>query len=309
MSTLKDHLGQKRRFVENSWSAKASSRITAHRGAGRSVHRIKVDENAGYILTTSYVGGLTVTDLKTSQNLWTLPDSHVRPYAHCEYGAGFVIFDYIDGSKEVWRRVDDFRDEEPPVIRESLPTQRQWRVSATAERKYATASTKRGHFRPWASLHPPQITRAFRFSYPILGAAAWDAVYLWDVRTGVLVQTIETIQLGPADDEDDHNLVFLGDINYIEVSEKYVFLCGIHSLRVFSRETGKSVLDFSASRIPIAASHFSISPDRPVVEVEGASLVLQNLNRAVLPSEHPYIIVDEFIAGQLPISYNYFDAN
>ncbi|KAG6839320.1 hypothetical protein H0H93_005670, partial [Arthromyces matolae] len=114
-----------------------------------------------------------------------------------------------------------------------MPTPRLRRVYGVAAEKYDTENAKstRGHFRPWAVLRPPQPTRAFRFSYPTLGAAGWDNIYLWDVRTGALVQTIEQTQLGiQHDDGHDHDhessqltavpaLDFLGDINYIEVSE------------------------------------------------------------------------------------------
>ncbi|KAG5641561.1 hypothetical protein DXG03_004774 [Asterophora parasitica] len=221
--------------------------------------------------------------------------NHVRPYAHCEYGGGFLIFDYIDGSKEVWRRVDDFdEDEAASVVPESRPGERQRRISARAAEKYSTASgaSTRGHFRPWAVLHPPQMTRAFRFSYPILGAAAWEEVYLWDVRTGALVQTIRQTQQDPVGDD---NEMLLGDINYIEVSEKYVFLCGFLSLRVFSRETGKSVLDLSSSKHPIAAWNISVSPVKPAPGVNGSSLVLENLEYELAPVEQSNIM-KEFIA-------------
>ncbi|KAF5376923.1 hypothetical protein D9615_007333 [Tricholomella constricta] len=290
-------LCRKRYCIEQSWSGRAPSAVTPHPSAGKFVHRIKVDEKAGYILTTSSVGGLSVTDLHGDQELWSLPDHHVRPYAHCEYGEGYVIFDYIDGSKEVWRRVDDCNEDEvaSSVVPESQPGARQQRVSATAVEIYATATTKRGHFRPWAVLHPPQTTRAFRFSYPYLGAAAWDAVYLWDVRTGALVQAINQTQLGTNGEDVQGVLEVLGDINYIEVSDKYVFLCGIHSLRIFSRETGKAVLDIPSSKYPIASWHFSISPDRPAPGVQGSSLVLQKLVSRPVPLEES-IIVNEFIA-------------
>ncbi|KAG6863439.1 hypothetical protein C0993_011448, partial [Termitomyces sp. T159_Od127] len=56
--------------------------------------------------------------------------SHVRPYAHCEYEEGFVIFDYIDGSKEVWRHIPDWNDQDAAaVVPAAMPTARQLRVS------------------------------------------------------------------------------------------------------------------------------------------------------------------------------------
>ncbi|KAG6830415.1 hypothetical protein H0H87_008198 [Tephrocybe sp. NHM501043] len=239
------------------------------------------------------------------RNHQTAPvQSHVRPYAHCEYGEGFAIFDYVDGCKEVWRHVDDWNDEEAArIIPESMPTPRQLRVYATAKEKYEAAGQQstRGHFRPWAILRPPKTTRAFRFSYPTLGAAGWDSIYLWDVRTGTLVQTIEQTQLGMHDGSHEDPVTaldFLGDINYIEVSEKYVLLCGIHFLRVFSRATGRFALDVSSSRHPLAAWHLSLSPHRPTTEAwGGASLVPQEVVcRRVFVPEQPEVTIDEFVA-------------
>ncbi|KAG6819969.1 hypothetical protein H0H93_006945 [Arthromyces matolae] len=151
-------LGRKRRWIERNWSGTGPSQITTHHSTGKDVHRIKVDEKAGYIITTSSTGGLQVTDLREDRELWSLPDvsellmthsaaygayissnviqSHVRPYAHCEYGEGFVIWDYLDGSKEVWRRVEDWNEEEAAlVIPEAMPTPRLRRVYGVAAEK------------------------------------------------------------------------------------------------------------------------------------------------------------------------------
>lgn len=235
--------------------------------------------------------------------------SHVRPYAHCEYGEGFLIFDYIDGSKEVWRHIPDWNDEEAAaVIPGAMPTARQLRVfrRATQRHRAEAARSVRGHFRPWAILRPPLTTRAFRFSYPTLAAAASDNIYLWDVRTGTLIQTIEQIQHGlhSNDDESQVEMVLnpLGDINYIEVSEKYVIICGDDSLRVFSRATGKVVLDIPSSRHPISTWNLSLSPNRPTHDARAwpsVSLISQEVvcQRVPMPASRE-VIADEFIAGK-----------
>jgi hypothetical protein len=59
--------------IDKAWSAKAPSTITPHLITGTSVHCIKVDEKAGYILTTKYDGRLIVTDLNEGVVLWSLP--------------------------------------------------------------------------------------------------------------------------------------------------------------------------------------------------------------------------------------------
>jgi hypothetical protein len=72
MPTIID-VGRRRYDIDRSWSAKGPSTITPHTATGTSVHRIKVDEKAGYILTTKFDGGLTVTDLEEEVVLWSLP--------------------------------------------------------------------------------------------------------------------------------------------------------------------------------------------------------------------------------------------
>lgn len=52
----------------------------------------------------------------------------------------------------------------------------------------------RGEFAPWALLHPPTFTRAYRFVYPILLVVSMTKAFLYDVRTGVMVQEINHLQ-------------------------------------------------------------------------------------------------------------------
>jgi hypothetical protein len=66
-------LGRRLCDIDHAWSARVPSTITTHHATGDSVHRIKVDEKAGYILTTNFDGGLTVTDLNEDVVLWSLP--------------------------------------------------------------------------------------------------------------------------------------------------------------------------------------------------------------------------------------------
>jgi len=90
----------------------------------------------------------------------------------------------------------------------------------------------------------PEPTSAFRFVYPTLIVAAYDRVYLWDVPSGKLIQTIQGCQcISSEDGDNDH----LRRIVYVEISERHVFLVGQFYLRIFSRATGKSILDLSSS--------------------------------------------------------------
>uniref|UniRef100_A0A0W0G1D5 F-box domain-containing protein n=1 Tax=Moniliophthora roreri TaxID=221103 RepID=A0A0W0G1D5_MONRR len=114
----------------------------------------------------------------------------------------------------------------------------------------------------------PRPTRAFRFVYPTLLVGGWDEAYCLDVPTRTLAQTISgtqepTVPINSSED-DDENIVLepLGEINYVEVSAKHVFICGSNTLRIFDRQSGACVLDMPSTR-----RHYG----RRVVKVPGNS--------------------------------------
>lgn len=219
------------------------------------VHRIKVDEKEQICITTHVRGGLAVTNLFPDVTLWSLPENYVRPYAHCEYGNGFLIFDRIGRSKEVWRLASDFTPDEVPPL--SPPDYDQMRVAAFAARRHQ--QTTRGHFRPWALIVFPEVTLAYRFVYPTLLCAGESRAFLYDVRTGALVQTIEDIV---ADDD---------DVCYVELSERHVFVCATGEVRVFSRTDGARVLIipslFSVERM-LLAQELTRTIDADVIPID-----------------------------------------
>ena len=69
--------GQKRWQIQRNWRGKGPSIIVEYKSTSLEwthlVHRIKVDELAGYIMTTSNQGGILVTDLNQDCLLWALP--------------------------------------------------------------------------------------------------------------------------------------------------------------------------------------------------------------------------------------------
>ena len=68
--------GRKRIQIQHNWKGKGPSFLTEHKSTSQwpyMVHRIKVDELAGYIMTTFDKGGLLVTDLNEDVLLWSLP--------------------------------------------------------------------------------------------------------------------------------------------------------------------------------------------------------------------------------------------
>ena len=45
------------------------------------MHRIKVDEDIGIVITTHKTGGLNVRDIETDELLWALPPVCANPFA------------------------------------------------------------------------------------------------------------------------------------------------------------------------------------------------------------------------------------
>ena len=64
--------GQCRLPVEATWARFGYHPLRLLVEASGDVHRIKVDEERGLIITTHTSGGLTVTDMETEQVLWSL---------------------------------------------------------------------------------------------------------------------------------------------------------------------------------------------------------------------------------------------
>lgn len=127
-------------------------------------------------------------------------------------------------------------------------------------------SSTRGQFIPWALLHPPTPTRAFRFVYPILLVVSLSKAYLYDVRTGRLVQEINNIQsarpkLSGSFSSTNFYLrsrvpgivsltgvqTSFGHLNYVDHSPQHLFICGEGSLRVFSRQTSQCIYEISST--------------------------------------------------------------
>ncbi|KIJ13815.1 hypothetical protein PAXINDRAFT_80194 [Paxillus involutus ATCC 200175] len=232
---------QRQLMIERGWHGKAPSTVREFTATGAAVHRIKTDEEYGFVITTCQTGGLSVTDARDNRVLWALPPSHVVEYAHCEYDRGYIIFNRHDNCKEVWRRSIDVGDDQ--VSATSPPDNRMLQSSTEATARFLTAADRRGHFRAWALLQMPEITRAFRFSYPTMLASATNNAYIWDVPRSRLVEVIRDIQR-------PRNGSIMGRINYVEVNDHYAFICGSTQLRIFSREGGALVYHLSTKDLP-----------------------------------------------------------
>lgn len=170
---------------------------------------------------------------------------HVCECAHCEYGDGYIVFNRIDNVKEVWRRACDFHNATLPA--ESLPDELQLRASAGAAEFYHSR-TLRGHFLPWALVDMPVFGRAFRFVYPNLLVASEDEAFVWDIPTMRNIITIHDTQT-PVDG------AILGLINYVELSDRYIIICGTGQLRIFSKSPQGALL----YHIPTSTSTYAKS--------------------------------------------------
>ncbi|KAG2116175.1 hypothetical protein DEU56DRAFT_173770 [Suillus clintonianus] len=257
---------QRRLQIERGWRGKAPSVARELNATGKFVHRMKVDEKEKFVITTRHTGGLSVTDYNTDRVLWAT--THVDDYAHCEYDHGYIIFNRHDNNKEVWRYARDFRDSEMPE--DFKPDESMFKASQEAAQRFASP-TNRGHFRPWALLQMPEVTRAFRLSYPTLLSAGANNAYLWDVPTSRLVETIGNIQA-------PNQGGTLGRLNYVEVNDQYAFFCGSIQLRVFARGGGALVYHLGMKDLP--CTYWDVLPDSDDVPCASSLFQPQLLHEA-----------------------------
>ncbi|KAH9174794.1 hypothetical protein EDB89DRAFT_473376 [Lactarius sanguifluus] len=160
------HEGHRSFQLRKNWEGKGRAVARVLSPPGSNVHRIKVDEKAGICITTHMFGGISVIHLFSSTVLWCLPQSYVRPFAHCEYDNGYLVFDRRSMEKEVWRLASDFSTESEVAIH-SPPDVEQIDASACAATVYHQYAP-RGQFRPWALLALPGFTTMYRLAYPTL---------------------------------------------------------------------------------------------------------------------------------------------
>lgn len=146
--------------------------------------------------------------------------------------------------KEIWRLVSDdlnLRAPEPcEVVPQSQPDERQ-----LSQEHIISAPGSRFKFVPHALIRPVDDiqTNAYRLSYPTLLSAGGGCLFMWDVRTGKLVERMNDIESqSPAplgtqhlNHPDGDNV--LDGIRYVDVNDKYAFVCGRRSIKAFRRHT------------------------------------------------------------------------
>jgi hypothetical protein len=190
----------------------------------------------------------TLTCISIATKFHKSVQDHVCALAHCEYENGYIIFNRIDSGKEVWRRASDFDNATPPAA--SLPDHLQLRAYTDAATRYHS-DTLRGHFRPWALITVPIFTRAFRFVYPHLLVASEAQAFVWDIPTmtnTITIHDTQTVVDGS-----------LGRINYVEMNDRYIIICGSHQLRIFSKNQGALLFHIQGSKSTYATSALHLS--------------------------------------------------
>ena len=153
----------------------------------------------------------------------------MRPKAHCEYDNGYLVFDRIDGRKEVWRLASDIVFGNEDAAYASPPDEEQRLVSMTAASTHHRY-TPRGHFRPWAMISIPEVTSAYRVVCPTLLCANNQHAFLYDLRTGGLVQTIKVNRIPQKP-----------GFCHVDMDERYVVVCEPYIAHVFARDRGTDV--------------------------------------------------------------------
>jgi hypothetical protein len=130
---------------------------------------------------------------------------------------------------EIWRLTNDVQVDVDKVAASAPPDEEQLemsRIIAARNGQYAPY----GHFRPWAKLTHLQFTYDHRLAYPTLamvGSGSLRRVYLYDVRTGSLVQIIDVNVKG---------------FYQVDVNKRHLFLCERDAVHVYPRASGTEVL-------------------------------------------------------------------
>jgi hypothetical protein len=163
------------------------------------------------------------------------PQNYVWPFSHCEYDNGYIVFNRRH-QKEVWRVASEWSSNRDISVASPLD-QRQIMMAELFRED--TATNTRGQFMPCALITVPEDTHAFRLFFPTLAVAGPNCYYLWDVRTGTLIQSVV-----------DPDLNADSQVNYVEVSERHVFVSRMSDIHIYSRTDGRRVWSIDANFVP-----------------------------------------------------------
>ncbi|KAH7334857.1 hypothetical protein B0J17DRAFT_92319 [Rhizoctonia solani] len=166
--------------------------------------------------------------------------NQIPSFTRIEISGGFVVFSSVragSDSFEVWRWAEDQATSQ--IVRQPTHEQSQkYERAVLSARIYK--SPCRGELLPMGLLKQPGELRAYRLVCPTLcvGSHAGDQLWLWDVRTRRLFQTIH-IEPSPYQD--------FGMI-YVDINESHVFVA-THTVSVYSRTTGECVFQLKEAEL------------------------------------------------------------
>lgn len=167
------------------------------------------------------------------------------PFVHCEHDEGYIVFNRIGNSKEVWRRridVLDIPEEERPSWQHNKPDSDMVKANRVAETRYFDPRRSRdpdhlrGQFIPWACIQIPGNCRAFKLTQRTLLVSSSQKVFLYDVEQAEL--------------EQDFPVHTNGQLRYVDVDKRHMFIVSTLELNVYDRVNGSCVLCIKAGRLP-----------------------------------------------------------
>lgn len=136
----------------------------------------------------------------------------------------------------------DIPDEAWPSWPHNKPDEDMIEASQIADDLYLDDSRSRdpdhlrGQFVPWARLLVPENGRAFKLSRGTLLVSSAQRAFLYDVEKAELQQSIA--------------VETSGQLRYVDISERHIFIVSILKLNVYDRANGSCVLSIPAGRLP-----------------------------------------------------------
>ncbi|KZV78981.1 hypothetical protein EXIGLDRAFT_838951 [Exidia glandulosa HHB12029] len=235
-------------------------------------------------------GHLVTIDIETDTVLWVLPQRRVRAYAHCEYDAGYLVFDRQGNSLEVWRRASGMSDL-ATVPAESRPDERMTLAAAEAYR--ADPSSLRGIFEPHALLTVPALGWAYHTVGTNLVVASQLArrAFVFDIARGILLETLDLDSGADTGERWEH-------INYVDIDppRRRVLVATDVGVYVYENRTtneGESsrTVTVLVARVPVLEDanswtmyHIGIEENAFILDAEGEEeFWLTTLNAIVDP--------------------------
>ncbi|WVO14733.1 hypothetical protein L204_102371 [Cryptococcus depauperatus] len=268
------------------------------------IWRIKVDPEEQVLYSVSRVDGIQSSSANPAADQSLLFEYiDAAPYSHMEFTSGYIIFNVgLINSYEVHLT--------PPAVQRLTPNQRRALPLADESEMYGSgyshtlgirwerkASSNdvppRGHLTYYKTIRPPTDCWAFRARVdrecqeeerPVVGLAGEQAIYIYGLADGGL----ESIPI--------RSPLLRSGINYIEFDDDHVFICGRHSVHIYSRKTKQLVLTLPSvspvdATVNIHTAYCSSFPKEPINVIlptfEGAARVAKvNLKGSCSSKEH-----------------------